>query len=100
MHMFGSEFNGEPPARAMGVPLRGAPFVSSGFTEYLPKISCFCLFLLARPCLCWVRTWLFLFVSAGACWPFDFEFPMQARRRKPPGTLYTRDAGGSILIQP
>ena len=66
MHMFGSEFNGEPPARAMGVPPRGAPFVSSGFTEYLPTIFCFCLFLLGRPCFCWVCTSLFLFVSAGA----------------------------------
>ena len=63
--MFGSEFNGEPPARAMGVPPRGAPFVSSEFTEYLPTISCFCLFLLGRPCFCWVRTSLFLVVSAG-----------------------------------
>ena len=44
--MFGSEFNGDPPARAMGGALRGALFVSSGFTEYLPTIFCFCLFLL------------------------------------------------------
>ena len=61
-----AEFNGEPPARAMGVPLRGAPFVSSGFTEYLPTISCFCLFLLGRPLFLLVRTCLFLLVSASA----------------------------------
>ena len=51
--MLGPEFNGETPARAMWVPLRGAPFVSAGFTGYLPTVSCFCSFLLVRPCFCW-----------------------------------------------
>ena len=61
-----AEFNDEPCAHAMGVPLRGAPFVSSGFTEYLPTIFCFCLFLLGRPLFLLVRTCLFLLVSASA----------------------------------
>ena len=62
MRMYAAEFNGEPPARAMGVPLRGAPLVSSGFIEYLPTMLCFCLFLLGRPPYLLVRTCLFLLV--------------------------------------
>merc|ERR1712185_554611 len=65
---------------AMGVPPRGAPFVSSGFTEYLPTISCFCLFLLGRPCFCWVRTSLFLVVSGCFCWTDIRPLPLAGLR--------------------
>ena len=59
------EFNGEPTARAMGVPLRGAPFVLPVSAEYLPAIFQFLPVSAGAALFLVVRTCLFLLVSAS-----------------------------------
>ena len=95
--MFGSEFNGEPPARAMGVPPRGAPFVSSGFTVrvsandflFLPVSAGAALFLLGSLML--VSVCFFLFLLALVC-------PLQAHvKAVEPSSLHYQLPSGLSL---